>query len=457
MFEARVREIAEAVGGEVVGDIDGDALVCGVSTDSRAVLAGQLFVALRGEKFDGHDYVEIARGMGAVAAIVEREVPSPIAQIKVADALVAYGNLARWWREKHTDVTLIAITGSAGKTTTKGMLASILERRGTTLVNPGTENNEVGVPRALLRLGDEQYAVIEMAMRGRGQIKYLAERALPQIGVITNIGEAHIGILGSREQIAEAKAELIAALPKKGTAVLNADDFFYRVFAEMAPCRVASYGIENGDFRAENVRQGGVGARFDFVVPGGARHKVELRLPGLHNVYNALAAATAAWATGARGPDILAGLGAYRGEKMRSQVVEQADGARIINDAYNASPTSVAAALKMLAGAEGRKVLVFGDMLELGDYAAEAHRQVGEAAAEAGVAVMVAVGELGRIAGEAAAEKGVEVVYAGDVDEAIEKAMGVAKAGDVVLVKASRAVGLERVAEALVEGAREHG
>lgn len=442
-----MREIAEAVRGAVPGDQD--ALARGVSTDSRAVEQGQLFVALRGEQFDGHDFVDIAREKGAVAAIVERELPSPIAQIKVEDTLAAFGDLARWWRAQHPKVTVVAITGSAGKTTTKGMTAAILARRGPTLTNPGTENNEVGVPRTLLRLGDEQFAVIEMAMRGRGQIKYLAERALPQIGVITNIGEAHIGLLGTREQIAEVKAELVAALPKKGTAVLNADDFFFRVLAEMAPCRVVSFGIESGDFRAENIEAGAAGATFDLVTAGGTKPRVELRLPGVHNVQNALAAAAAAWAAGAKAADIVAGLGDYRGERWRSQIVERADGVRVINDAYNASPTSVAAALKVLAAAEGRKVLVFGDMLELGDYAEEAHRRVGEEAAEAGVEVMVAVGELGRWAGEAAEARGVEVVYAADAAGAAEKALGIVRAGDTVLVKASRAVGLERVAEGL--------
>ncbi|MCX7598600.1 MAG: UDP-N-acetylmuramoyl-tripeptide--D-alanyl-D-alanine ligase [Armatimonadetes bacterium] len=454
-FEATLAEIAEATGGEILGAM-AELRVRGVSTDSRTLQPGELFVALKGERFDGHDFVEAARQGGAAAALVSQAVLSPLPQVLVKDTLAALGDLAAWWRRRKPDVVVIGVTGSSGKTTTKGMLAAACAAHGPTLATPGSENAEIGVPRTLLGLENQRYCVLEMAMRGTGQIAYLAEMARPQVGVITNIGEAHIGMpgLGTRERIAAAKGELLVALPPEGTAVLNAEDFFFGVLSEMAPCRVVSFGLEKGDFRAKEVALGRDSSTFRIVAPDG-EVTVELPLPGLHNVANALAATAAAWAAGVPIEVIAPALGQFRGEPLRSQVMRRADGAVIINDAYNANPSSVSAALKMLSEAATRRVLVFGDMLELGELAEEAHRAVGRQAAEAGVAVMVAVGELAGLAGETAQGVGVEVHFAADAEDAARIACALVKPGDTVLVKASRAMGLEVVAEALLEASRE--
>lgn len=451
-FEATLAEIAAATGGDLLEAATPETPVRGVSTDSRSVGRGQLFVALKGERFDGHDFVEAARQKGAAAALVAHPVPSPIPQIRVADTLKALGDLAGWWRRRKPATLVMGVTGSSGKTTTKGMLAAACAAWAPTVSTPGSENAEIGVPRTLLGLGEERFCVLEMAMRGPGQIAYLAAIAQPQMGLITNVGEAHVGMpgLGSRERIAAAKGELLVALPPDGVAILNAEDFFFGVLSEMAPCRVISFGIEKGDFQAKEVRLGADSSTFRVVGPD-EEATIYLPLPGLHNVANAVAATAAAWAAGVPLEVIAGALAEYRGEALRSQVTRRSDGAVIINDAYNANPSSVAAALKMLAAAEGRRVLVFGDMLELGELAEQAHRVVGGQAAEAGVAVMVTVGQLARLAGEAAREAGVEVYFAPDAAEATRIACALVGPGDTVLVKASRAVGLEMVAEALLE------
>lgn len=445
MFAAKVAQVAEITAGRLKGS--GDVAVRGVTTDSRQATPGQLFVALRGEKHDGHDFVQAAAEKGAAAAVVEREVPSAIPQVIVDDTLRALGLLGRWWREQQSP-TVVAVTGSAGKTTTKGMIAAILERVGPTLCNPGTENNEIGVPRTLLRLGGERFCVLEMGSRGLGQIAYLVEIAWPNIGVITNIGEAHLGLMGGREKVAQAKGELVVGLPEDGVAVLNADDHFFGVLAQLSAAPVVSFGLAAGDYTAEGVRVGLDDARFVLCTPGG-RREVSLPVGGRHNVLNALAAAAAAEAAGASLEHVAMGLEGFRPEAMRAEVIRLADGTVVINDAYNASPTSVAAALELLGAAEGRKVLVFGDMLELGEYAQEAHERVGRLAAEAGVALMMAVGKLAKAAGEEAERRGVDVVYADDAGQAAAMITDVLRRGDVVLVKASRLVGLERVVEAL--------
>ncbi len=450
MFRADLRQIAEITGGRLAFSEPG-LVVQGLSTDSRQVRPGQLFVALKGDRFDGHDYVDSARQAGAAAALVEREVSSPIPQVVVDDTLIALGKLGQWWRSLREDLIVVAVTGSAGKTTTKGMTASILARRGPTLSNRGTENNEIGLPSTLLRLANEEYCVLEMGSRGLGQIDYLAQIARPSVGVITNIGEAHLGVIGGREKIAQAKSELIAALPATGTVVLNREDYFFGLLSEMAPCQVLSFGLSEGDFRAESIHTCVDGTSFVLVGPPG-RKEVRLRSLGRHNVLNALAAAAASWACGARGPHIVAGLEAFRGEALRTQIFRREDGTLIVNDAYNASPTSVGALLDLVHDMPGRKVFVFGDMLELGDYAQVAHERVAQQAQEAGIQVLVAVGELGALTGAAAERLGLTVAYARDAEEAAWVAVRLLQPGDVVLVKASRLVGLERVAEYLAEG-----
>ncbi|NSW58056.1 MAG: UDP-N-acetylmuramoyl-tripeptide--D-alanyl-D-alanine ligase [Armatimonadetes bacterium] len=449
-----LQQIADACKG-VLLDADPETKVRNVTTDTRELVAGDLFVALVGEKHNGHDYVARAMELGAVAAVVSRsnELASP--RIVVEDTLRAYGEIGGLARNDAT-ATVIAITGSAGKTTTKDMTGTIAHLAGPSLVTPATENNEVGVPRLLLRLTPEhRYCVAELAMRGPGEIGYLARICRPHIGVITNIGDAHVGRLGSREAIAQAKGELLAALQPDGVAVLNADDFFYGLYTQLAPCKVFSFGL--GDARdselhvtATDVRAQGVEpARFRLVL-GDASFPVALRVPGIHNVRNALASAAAALAAGIEAGTIVAGLEDYEGSRMRSQVVKAPSGLTIINDAYNASPLSTPQALDMLGQCSGRRVFVFGDMLELGVESEAAHREIGRLAARRGVDWLITVGPDAAFAAQEADLAGVQANTVETVEEALELLRGALEPGDTVLVKASRGMALERIVEGLL-------
>ncbi len=445
-------ELVALLDGELSGP-DPALTPSGVTTDSRHVQSGDLFFALQGENHDGHDYVAAALASGAVAAVVARrpqDLPDSASLLLVADPLRAYGRLARWWRE-HSSALVLAITGSTGKTTTKALLSSILSRLGPTLTAPGTENNEVGVPHALFRLQPEhRYCVLEFGMRGPGEIAYLAEISRPDIGIITNIGASHLGRLGGREAIAQAKAELLTALPAEGHALLNADDFFYGLLSEMAPCPVVSFGLATeAQVRAQDVVLRGLEGTDFALCLGQARLPVSLPLPGRHHVLNALAAAAAAWCAGAAPEQIREGLQTAQGESMRCEVLTLPGPVTVINDAYNASPTSVAAAVDLLASLPGRRILVLGDMLELGQFAEAEHRQVGRQAARAGIDRLITVGSAAALAAEAAAEIGLPSVPLAGPAEALEALRSLLRPGDTVLVKASRAMRLEELVKGL--------
>ncbi len=451
-----LQQVAEATGGELRGD-DGTLEISGVSTDSRTIQPAELFVALPGERFVGHDFVAEAFACGAAAAMVERELPELGADqplVIVEDALRAYGQLAGWYRSQF-DVTIVAVTGSVGKTTTKNMIGSILARHGLTLVSPGNLNNEVGVPRVLLSLtAQHQYCVVELAMRGPGEIGYLTRVASPDVGVITNVGETHLGLLGSRDAIAQAKAELLEALPDGGRAVLNADDFYYELFAELSSCPTVSFGYApQADVRIADVRLRGLGGA-EFVLQIGAESvPVQINLPGQHNVTNAAAAAAAAWVASGSTDDIAAGLAICPTEEMRTEVSRTAQGATVVNDAYNAAPRSVVAALEMLAQLPGRKIFVFGDMLELGPTAEEEHRRIGRLCVEQSLYWLIGVGRWGAVAAEEAASGGLRADVAENAEEVVALIRSELIPSDVVLVKASRAIGLERVVKGLMTDA----
>ena len=455
-FEMTLGEIAEVCGGEV-GEDWASAVATGVSTDTREVQPGELFVALTGARHNGHDFVGEAFERGAVGAVVARGKRGVVVGrqplVTVDDTLVALGKIASRHRSKF-NVAITAVSGSTGKTTTKNMLGGILAQSGPTLAAPGTYNNEIGVPKALLSLSAEhRFCVLEFAMRGPGEIAYLAKLAEPQVGVITNVGQSHVGRLGSREAIAQVKAELLQHLPADGAAVLNAGGFFFQVFAEMAPCDVISFGLgADADVRAVNVGPAGLDG-MDFVLAAADREvPVHLQVLGQHNVMNALAAAAAALALEVSPESIATGLSEYAGAPMRLEPVQGPRGSMIINDAYNASPDSVEAALAVLAACAGRKILVFGDMLELGAAAEEAHRVCGEQAARAGVAWLVAVSEMAAAAAEEAAKHGVRADLVADAQQAVELLRPEIGEGDLILVKGSRALELERVAEGLSDG-----
>ena len=448
-----LQQVAEITGGELRGGNDG-LEVSGISTDSRTIKRGELFVALRGERLDGHDFVAETFAQGAAAAVVEQEQPQLSAKkplIMVTDTLDAYGTIAAWCRSQF-DIPLVAVTGSVGKTTTKNMIGGILSEYGPTLVSPGNLNNEVGVPRVLLSLtAQHQYCVMELAMRGMGEIEYLARIAAPQVGVITNVGETHLGLLGTREAIAEAKAELLQALPDDGTAILNADDFYYRLFAELSPCPTVSFGHDpQADVRIGEVRLDGLRG-VEFVLQIGSESvPVQISLPGRHNVTNAAAAAAAAWAVTGSTAKIAAGLAGCPTGEMRTEVHCTAQGVTVINDAYNAAPRSVVAALNMLSEVEGRKIFVFGDMLELGEATEEEHRRVGRLCVEEGIYWLIGLGRWGAVAAKEAAAGGLRADVAESVEDAVVLIRPELIPSDVVLVKASRAMALERVVEGLM-------
>lgn len=431
--------------------------ISAVASDSRAVSPGSLFVALPGARTDGHLYLDQAFARGAAAALVAREPPVPLPGpcLLVPDTRLGVGQLARYHRLKFSP-TVVGITGSVGKTSTKDLTAAVLSVRYRVLKNEGNLNTEVGVPLTLFRLeASHQVAVIEMAMRGRGQIAYLADLARPHLGVITNVGESHLELLGSLEELARAKGELLASLPADGVAVLNGDDARARTLGRDFPGRVILFGLgEDCQVRGSRLRsrpEGGTSFRLNL---GGEEIPVTLPVPGRHQVANALAAAAVAWALGLLPEEIRHGLESSALSGMRMEVARWG-GVVVVNDAYNASPASTSAALEALAEMPGRRRLaVLGDMRELGERTVPGHREVGALAARLGVDLLVAVGEWSCHLARGAREEGLlpgKIFCCRSAEEAAPLVAGLTREGDVVLVKGSRAVGLEKVVAALRE------
>jgi len=427
-----------------------------VVTDSREAVPGSLFVALRGERADGHDFVGEATRRGAAGAMVSR-VPSGAEELRipliiVEDTLKALGALASAYRLRFNPL-VVGITGSVGKTTTKEMTAAVLGVKHRVLKTEGNMNTEIGVPLTVFRLTDDHdVAVFEMAMRARGEIAWLAGIARPRIGVITNIGETHLERLGSRENIALAKAELLEALPEDGCAVLNGDNEWVRWVRDKARCRSVYYGMTPScEVTAEDVRSGPDGTRFRLKTPSGTADCF-ITIPGEHHVYNALAAATVGLNSGLDPSEVSEGLGRFRTGRMRSEVLE-ADGVTIINDAYNASPVSTKAALQVLKTlARGRAIAVLGNMLELGEYAVQGHREVGLEAARLKLDLLVTVGDLAENIADAAISAGMNagsVIACGTKEEAVKLLRERVRPGDTVLVKGSRGMKMERIIEGL--------
>lgn len=400
-------EIVEAVAGALTGSPE--TRLAAVATDTRKIVPGALFVALKGEKFDGADYAGQAVEKGAAAVLVSRDCPAektaglPVV-IRAADTLAAYQAIARAYR-RYFAGPVLAVTGSNGKTSTKDLTACVLDSTLNTLKTQGNFNNEIGLPLTLLQLDMEHdTAVVEMGMRGLGQIAQLAAVAEPVIGIVTNVGETHMELLGSLENIARAKGELVESLPDKGVAVLNGDDKFVAAMAGKARpgVRVITYGIERETtVRAlpDSIRAEGFLTRFTVRFAGNETdYPVELPLAGRHNIYNALAALGAGYALRLDPGEMIEALKNFQGSAQRFECLEKTVPSigklKIINDAYNASPMSMAAALDTLAEISGgsRRIAVLGDMLELGDIAAPAHERVGRRAAEKGIDFLVTRG-----------------------------------------------------------------
>lgn len=449
-------DVAKAIGGVLQGERT--RLVRGISIDSRTVQPGQLFFALRGERTDGHQYVRMSAERGAVGAVVSQPVDAPegFPLLFVADTVWALGCFARWYRSQF-DIPVVGITGSAGKTTTKEMTAAALSARYRVLKSPQNLNTEIGVPLALARLEREHTAaVLELAMRGRGQIDWLAYLARPQVGVITNIGWAHLGLLGSRDNIALAKSELLYRLPSDGIAILNADDDYYDFCRRQAPCAVWSFGWQRpATVRATNVTLDEQGQA--QCVVRYRREAVPLRVPvpGLHHLSNALAALTVAVALEVPLEEAVSHLEQVSALERRMAIVHTRKQVTVLDDTYNANPASVRAALHTLQRvANGsRRVVVLGDMLELGDEAPRLHREVGREAAQIGAQVLVAVGEMAEevLRGAQMERHPPQCLAFRDSRAAAEQVPALLQPGDVVLVKGSRALQMEQVVQAITE------
>ena len=459
MEKLTLAEVTQAVDGALIAG-DMDSAITGVSIDTRTLQAGDLFFALKGENSDGHEFIGRALKAGAGAVIVSDEsaVPPGLDKpvVKVQDVLWSLGDLAGYYRSKF-DVRVIGITGSVGKTTTKEMLSAILERKWSVLKNEMNYNNEIGVPLTLFQLDPgHEVAVLEMAMRGLGEIRRLAQIARPEIGVITNIGISHIERLGSQGAIAEAKCELLQELPAEGLAVLNAEDGYFAVMRDRFGGRVISFGsLKDADIIVSRIKQSKEGRCKFVIVKEGASIQVSMPIVGSCNIYNALAAAAVAIGMGVDLATIKDGLENFAQPSMRMELIKSKQGFTVLNDAYNASPASVVAALKTLQALAGydRKIVVLGNMLELGDYAPKAHRDIGSAIARGGVSKLVAVGELAADIIEGAKSAGFpeeNIEWYPDSASAAADLKSQVKGGDAVLVKGSRAMKMEEIVRILL-------
>jgi UDP-N-acetylmuramoyl-tripeptide--D-alanyl-D-alanine ligase len=428
----------------------------GAAVDSRLVEPGQVFVALPGERTDGHAFLADAIERHAAALIVTRPVPDPAALgditiVRVADGLAALGALAAGWR-KRFDPLVVGVTGSIAKTSTKEAIAAVLARRFRTLRSQGNQNNEIGLPLTILRLGpDHEAAVLEMGMYVGGEIAELARIARPGIGVVTAVQPVHLSRIGSIEAIEAAKGELLEALPRDGTAVLNADDRIVRRMGRRTMARVVTYGFgDTSDVTAEAIESAGLaGMRFVLRVAG-ARQPVSIPTLGRLSVHNALAAAAVGRASGLTLEEVAAGLATGWSAPHRAQLVS-AGGVTLVDDSYNASPRSVVAALELLSGLPGRRGAVLGEMLELGEASEDGHRTVGEAAART-VDWLVVVGRDAAPIAEGALDAGMDpgrITTARDAEAVLATLPPRLRSGDVVLIKASRGIGLDRLVDGL--------
>ncbi len=441
----RLSEIALWTRGGMQGK---DLMVRGVATDTREAMPGALFVALKGENFDGHDFIGKAKEAGAIAALVERPLASDLPQVIVADTLLALGDLASHARAQHR-ARVVGITGSNGKTTVKSLVAAILSLHGKTHVNAGNYNNEIGLPLSLLAMPeDTQYAVFEMGAGKPGDIDYLASIARPEIGLVNNIGPAHLERMGSLEGIAETKGALYAALPAHGVAVINADEAFANLFTSLNRAeRVIRFGLDKPADVSAEIRKLGAESRFALRTPNGS---VEIALPlaGRHNVANALAAAAIALALDVPLATIERGLESAPAVKGRLVRHAMPGGWTLIDDSYNANPASTAAAIATLVEAPEEAWLVLGDMRELGPQARELHAQTGALAKKSGIAWLYTVGELSRAA---AAAFGEGAQHFADQESLTRALAADVRAGVNVLVKGSRGSAMDKVVKALLD------
>jgi UDP-N-acetylmuramoyl-tripeptide--D-alanyl-D-alanine ligase len=462
MIDFTGRQLEEITGGTLSGfEQDRVVGVPGFYVDSRTPIHNGVFVALVGERVDGHEYLDSVKASGAVLAIVKidsaQQIPEGLPVLRVSDPLVALGQIAHWVRVNIFSARVIGITGSSGKTSTKDLIAGILGQFGETVAPPGSFNTEVGLPLTILSADSRtQFLVLEMGMRGIGHIAALAEIAEPDIGVVINVGSAHIELLGSMENIALAKGELIRALPVSGMAILNLDDPLVAKMSESLDCVTFTFGETRGsDFQASDIKIEADGTTSFMITHEGKSCAAHVKLIGLHYVSNALAAVSTCVAAGVPFETACTFLGNVSViSKWRMEVLEAANGVTVINDSYNANPESTRAALKALAqlgtGESRRRTwAILGEMRELGEHSLEAHDAIGRLAVRLDISRLVCVGAGTKVMHLAAANEGSwgeESVWVADIDEAMTLLAGELTPGDIVLVKASRSIGLDRVA-----------
>ena len=449
-MKGRLSDIARATAGRLAG---GDADFAGVSTDSRTLERGQVFFALRGERFDGHGFVAAAAARGAAAAVVERAVENALPQIVVAGAGAALSSLAAAWRAQ-SRALVIGVGGSNGKTTTKELLAGIMAGAGPTLATRGNLNNHIGVPLTLLRLEPvHRYAVIEMGTNHPGEIAALAALARPSIALVTNAGDEHLEGFGDLAGVAHAEGEMYAALPADGTAVINADDAFHDLWRTLSRGgRALRFGIESpADARATaihgRIEKGAFQTVFTLTLAG-EQARVRLGLAGRHNVLNALGAAAAAHAAGVALPQIVAGLERMQPVGGRLQLKAGPRGSWLIDDSYNANPSSMRAGIDVLRSLPGEHWLVLGEMAELGPQTESSHVAVGDYARRAGITRVFAMGDSAR---HAVAAFGARAHWFPDAAALAEAVAADIDGGVTVLIKGSRVNRLERVVERLLK------
>jgi len=463
MIELRYKELLDIVKGKPLpeGPFE-DFLLKGVSIDSRTIKPQNLFIAIKGEKFDGHDFIKQALDKGASCAVIsegrlsDREIPylsstSGKRAVLVKDTRTALQNIARWYRDKFK-VRIVAITGTNGKTTTKEMIAEVLSKKYKVLRSEKSFNNQIGVPLTMLKITPEtEVLVLELGMNQPGEIGILTRMVNPDMGLITNIGPAHLEFMGSLEKIAQAKFELLDNMDEKGKIVLNADDPWLSKKAKTKKRKVFTFGLEQkADFMAKDISQNGNGF-FSFSVNN--LTPINLKLLGKHNIYNALAAFSVGSILKVENEKMKEALENYTPFQLRMELSE-VDGIRVLNDSYNANPVSMQMALETLEGMKtsGSKVAVLGDMLELGEKSLEYHKRIGEKVKECQIDYLFTLGELSSGIAQGAKDKGFEkknIFSFQDKKSLLENLLEILKPGDVVLFKGSRKMGLEEIVDGL--------
>ena len=442
----RLSEAALATRGQLIG---ADVEFCCVGTDSRAIKKGQLFVALKGENFDGHEYAAQSLEQGASAVLVSKA-SNVSPAVVVEDTRLALGDLASHWRAKF-DMPVVAITGSNGKTTVKEMLAAILKVAtaddASVLATQGNLNNDIGLPMTMLNLGKQhRYAVLEMGMNHTGELSYLSNLAKPNVALVNNAGTAHIGELGSLEAIANAKGEIFEGLADGGTAIINADDVFANLWKNLASKhQQVTFGLKAKADVTAKYELHAASSDLELIAPNGTV-KFTLPAPGLHNVSNALAAASAALALNVSLENIATGLSNFAGVKGRLQTKQGFAGGKVIDDTYNANPMSMKAAIDVLKASAGQRIFVMGDMAELGADAASMHAEIGAYAKTAGIEKFYALGELTK---NAVTSFGANAMHFETIEALAESLKNMMNAETTVLVKGSRSMRMERVVDAI--------